>query len=67
MKLIESQIHTLPDEYYNVWLADDESQITPSFDPKSCSGSMIITITGKVFIKNTDGKWQKYGSAEVVE
>jgi hypothetical protein len=67
MKLIEREWNVILNEYTNVWLADDESGITATFDPDSAPGSTIIVISTKsVWMKNTQGKWQKCGTTEVV-
>lgn len=49
------------------WLANDPSEITPDFCPESACGSTILCIATKdIFIKNCDGKWQKFGTTEVI-
>ena len=66
MELIECNWLAVQDKYHNVWLADDESEITADFDPDSASGSMIIVIATKaLFIKNSKGEWQRSGTGEV--
>lgn len=53
--------------HINTWLADDASQITADFDPKSAPGSTILVIaTGDIYMKNCAGKWQKFGTSEVI-
>lgn len=67
MKLIEREWNVILNEYTNVWLADDESGITATFDPGSAPGSTIIVIsTASTWMKNTQGKWQKCGTTEVI-
>ena len=67
MKLIEREWNVILNEYMNVWLADDESGITADFDSDSAAGSTIIVIsTSSTYMKNTQGKWQKAGTTEVV-
>ena len=66
MKLIEREWNVILNKYTNMWLADDESGITATFDPDSAEGSTIVVISTKsVWMKNTKGKWQKCGTTEV--
>jgi hypothetical protein len=68
MKLIERDWNEYLGKYENTWLANDESGVTADFDQEGAIGSMIIVIaTENVFIKNTEGKWQKSGTNEVIE
>lgn len=68
MKLIERDWNEYLGQYENTWLADNEDDIAADFDPEGAIGSMIIVIaTENVFIKNTEGKWQKSGTNEVIE
>jgi hypothetical protein len=54
-------------KYEHTWVADDESKLTAGFDPDCAVGSMILVIsTGDTYIKNTEGKWQKVGTTEVL-
>lgn len=67
MELINREWTPYLDKYTNTWLADDETSLTADFDPDSACGSMILVIsTGDVYIKNTQGKWQKSGTTEVI-
>jgi hypothetical protein len=51
----------------NMWLANEDSDIAADFDPDGAEGSMILVIASQsTYIKNTEGKWQKYGSTEVI-
>jgi hypothetical protein len=62
MKLIGQQ-----DRYLHTWLADKASEVTADFGQQSAIGSMIIVIETKdIYIKNNDGKWQKFGTNEVI-
>lgn len=68
MKLIECEWNTTLGKHNHTWLADDESAITADFDPESAEGSVILVIsTNATYMKNTQGKWQKVGTTEVVE
>ena len=52
----------------NMWLSDDGSEITADFDPDSAEGSTIIVIADDTtYMKNTQHKWQKCGSTEVIK
>lgn len=67
MKLIDGKWNHYLDKCEHTWLADDESQITANFDPECAEGSMIIVIsTASTWMKNTQGKWQKVGTTEVI-
>ena len=67
MKLIEKRWNCCLAQYEHTWLADDESALTADFDPDSAVGSIVMVIaTESVWIKNTDGKWQKPGTTEVL-
>lgn len=67
MKLIEREWSTEQQKHVNTWLANDKSEIHSGFDPDSAVGSMIIVVrAGCTYIKNADGKWQKFGSTEVI-
>ena len=67
MKLIDSKCVGYPGKFLRTWLANNEDDITSDFDPESVEGSMIMVIsTGAMYIKNCDGKWQKYGTSEVI-
>lgn len=67
MKLIDREYNASQDRYANTWLANDKGEITTGFDPDSAAGSMIIVVSaGCTYIKNADGKWQKFGSTEVI-
>ena len=62
MKLIGQQV-----SHVHTWLADTTADITADFDKQGAIGSMIIVIETKdIFIKNNDGKWQKFGTNEVI-
>lgn len=67
MKLILMEWNPTIGGYQKSWLADDESQVTASFDPDSNPGSTIFVIsTQAVYVKNSKGKWQKAGTTEEV-
>jgi hypothetical protein len=62
MKLIGQQ-----DRYLHTWLADSAAEVTADFDAQGATGSMIIVIETKdIYIKNSEGKWQKFGTNEVI-
>lgn len=68
MKLLSRRWNAFLNKYENTWLADDESGITAGFDPDAAEGSIILVITTEAtWMKNTQGKWQKCGSTEVIE
>lgn len=67
MKLIDHEWNKTLCKVTNTWLANDESEIVPGFDPESAEGSVILVIsTSATFIKNADGAWQKVGTTEVI-
>lgn len=67
MKLINREWNAYLGKYQNMWLADDESDITANFDPDGAEGSTIIVIsTEATYMKNTSAQWQKCGSTEVI-
>lgn len=66
--LIEKEWVEVQQKTRNVWLAENEDEITADFDPRGAEGSMILVIsTNALYIKNPSGKWQKCGTTEVVE
>lgn len=68
MKLIGSEWNPYLNRCQNMWIADDESGITPDFDSDSATGSSIFVIsTEATYMKNTKGQWQKCGTTEVIE
>lgn len=67
IKLIDREWNPYLNKYQNMWLADDESAITSGFDPEGAEGSIIIVIaTEATWMKNSQAKWQKCGTSEVV-
>jgi hypothetical protein len=67
MKLINREWNAYLGKYQNMWLADDESQIGAESDPDGAEGSTIIVIaTEEMYMKNSQGRWQKCGSTEVI-
>lgn len=53
--------------YTRDWIADDADQLHADFDPDSNPGSTIYVIsTEDVYIKNSQRKWQKSGTNEVI-
>lgn len=67
MKLIDREYNAHQDKDMKTWLADDATEITTDFDPSSAIGSMIIVLETKdIYIKNNAGKWQKFGTSEVI-
>lgn len=67
MKLIDREWNIHLSKYQNIWLADDESELSADFDPDGAEGSMIIVISTQAnYMKNTNGKWQKLGTTEVI-
>lgn len=68
MKLIESRWNYGQGKAERTWLADTEGELTAAFDPDSASGSSVFVISaGTAYMKNTQGKWQKIGTEEVIE
>jgi hypothetical protein len=67
MKLIDREWNAFLNKYMNMWLANEDSDIAADFDPDGAEGSMILVIASQsTYIKNTEGKLQKYGSTEVI-
>ena len=67
MKLISREWNNYLGKYTNMWLTNDASEITPDCDPDGAEGSMILVIASQAtYMKNTDCKWQKYGTSEVI-
>lgn len=68
MKLINCEWNEHTNKYMRTWLADDDSDIAAGFDSESSEGSAIVVVSsGSTYMKNTDGKWQKVGTTEVIE
>ena len=67
MKLIDREWSACLCGYMNMWLADDATGITADFDPDGVPGSTILVIsTETTYMKNSQGKWQKCGTNEVI-
>lgn len=67
LKLVESTFNWILNGYIKTWLADSLDDVSSDFDPESVAGSSIVVIeTKEVFVKNTEGKWQKFGTSEVL-
>jgi hypothetical protein len=48
-------------------LADAASEVTANLYPECAIGSTILCVATKdIFIKNTEGKWQRFGTTEVI-
>ena len=68
MKLINREWNPYLGKYQNMWLADDEDGLSANFDPDGAEGSTVIVIsTDTTYMKNTECKWQRCGSREVIE
>ena len=49
------------------WIADTPAGITAAFDEESSPGSTLLIISTKdLYVKNSQGKWQKAGTTEVL-
>lgn len=67
MKLISYAWEPCLGKCQNTYLADTPDEITADCFGDCGCGSMILVIsTGDTYIKNTQGKWQKFGSDEVI-
>lgn len=67
MKLIEQTWNPHLNKYEKTWLANTDADLSTDFDPDCAEGSLIMVIaSGSTYMKNADGKWQKYGTAEVL-
>jgi hypothetical protein len=67
MKLLDQTWNTYLGKFDRTWLADSELDIPAGFDPESAEGSIILVILPQVvYIKNSQGKWQKMGTSEVL-
>lgn len=68
MILINSEWNEHLAKYEVTYLADTKAEVEKSkIDPNCAMGSVIFVIsTGDTYMKNTDNKWQKVGSEEVL-
>ena len=67
MRLIDRAYCAYQKKDVCTWLADTAADITPDFCPDSASGSMVLCIAeGSLYVKNCAGKWQKFGTSEVI-
>lgn len=67
MKLIEQKWNRHLWQHENTWIADSVDEIPTNFDPNSATGSVIFVIdAGATYMKNSEGKWQKVGTTEVI-
>lgn len=67
MQLIDKAWTPQQNKYMNTWQADTKAEVTADFDPEGAVGSAIVVIEeGAVYLKNSAGKWQKYGTTEVI-
>lgn len=67
MKIIEREYNPLQDKATYTVLADAASEVTAGLYPECAIGSTILCVATKdIFIKNCDGKWQKFGTTEVI-
>jgi hypothetical protein len=67
MKIIEREYNPLQDKATYTVLADAASEVTANLYPECAIGSTILCVATKdIFIKNTEGKWQKFGTTEVI-
>ena len=66
MQLIEAKWNQaqLKNEY--TYLANSESDVTVPNDDAAIGSQILVIGTGAMYIKNTDGKWQKSGTDEVI-
>ena len=67
MKLLKCEWNCCLNKYEKMWLADNTDELSADFDPESAEGSIILVIsTEESYMKNTSGKWQKFGTTEVI-
>ena len=67
MKQIDQRWNPYLKKLERTWLADTEEELTADFDPDAAEGSTILVISaGTAYMKNTEGKWQKIGTSEVL-
>ncbi len=67
MKLIEQKWNPHLNKYDKTWLANYDSELTADFDPDCSEGSVVIVVgSDSTYMKNADGRWQKYGTTEVL-
>ena len=68
MQMIGKKWNCCMAQYEHTWIADNENNLTADFDPDSAVGSVVLVIsTNSAWMKNTQGKWQKMGTTEVLE
>ena len=68
MKLIDQRYNPCLNKYERTWLADTTDELTADHDPDGAECSIIMVIsTNDTYMKNTQGKWQKVGTTEVIE
>ena len=49
------------------WIADTPAGITADFDAESSPGSTLLILSTKdLYVTNSKGAWQKYGTEEVL-
>lgn len=68
MVIIERAWNTAQCKWELTYLANTAADVVVSeLDPDCAIGSSILVISsGAMYIKNTEGKWQKSGSTEVL-
>lgn len=65
IKLIERKL-SAGLKYECTYLCNNANEIAADFATECAIGSTILCVTGDVFIKNTEGKWQKFNTSEVI-
>lgn len=67
VKLISREWNAHLEKYENTYLADSERDVTADCGEGCAEGSTILCVgNATAYIKNTQGKWQKLGSEEVI-
>lgn len=68
MVIIDRKANAAQNAFELTYLANTPADVVVSeLDPDCAIGSSILVISsGAMYIKNTEGKWQKSGSTEVL-
>lgn len=68
MILIDRKVNVTQSTFDMTFLANTAEDVDLSMVPEDCAiGSAILVVSeGAMYIKNTEGEWQKSGSTEVL-
>ena len=66
MQLIDRKWNSMQSKWEYTYLANSESDVTVPDDDAAIGSQILVIGSGAMYIKNTEGEWQKNGTDEVI-